>query len=314
LTQYHFLFIAAIMIFIDIIFNIYTKKTFLHSIRNAIISLIAVICAYFTFPAMLRHLLTGQHGLQTIEEGRVMAEQKGFVDGFIGFFNFLNKDIFGYSLIVIIPLIILLVIIKKINNKSNKSNLFSINEKYFICINLFTSFIFIIILSATTKFNAIRYLFPIYPLLFLIVYFLLNYFVKNQKGLIKYFAIISAILISILSLIHEPYYLYRRDKQYLEYFESNSNIPVVMVFDKKSITRTVNTFSMIKNNDKVMIIEKDHLQFLQDEYLIDKPYYLFIINFVDVNNVFNYIKNIRKDYKEPQHIYMDQYLSCFYIS
>ena len=204
MTQYYFLIFAF---FVCLLFGIkiISEKRFI-DLRNlffySIVS--AVLCVLF-FPYMLRHLVGGKRGKDSFVALVHFSEWIGDINDL---FTTMCKQLYiGKIGFAIIGLIIIYIIYKK------KKDI----KKEYMYIFFMASVLFFIMISKIAPFASDRYIFGIYPIVFIsTIGFVLkqidSIFVKNNKTV---FVILSCCMMLLTLgnyLINDVPYLYKENK------------------------------------------------------------------------------------------------------
>ncbi len=224
LTQYYFVFYAALLCFTFCIFLIFKKQWRSLSIfsSSAILGVVAFVAIY---PAALTHLFNSQkvNGTSVIENLFSFSQYPSRI------YNFLVNTIYGLPCAVLLGFFVAVIIMIKF--KKIKLSLFNIQSGAVI---LIPSFVTLFITAIISPYVAIRYAYNVMPVFVLTVSFLMILILKGGKVMVNFsklkkFVLISAVGIFTLisTSIFKPSYLYLEHENYNNIVNQYKELPVV---------------------------------------------------------------------------------------
>ena len=242
LTQYHFMLVAGFFSVILAI-NLINKKQFAMLFATFASGVLSILTSIIIFPPMISHIFGGANSTHSLSS---FSSADSFVEKVSKLFIGLYKAFFGPGIIVYLVLIIIGIIIliasKKLEKKSIKSFIFE-NHLYFLIL-LFV-IVYFILICCTVKLSFHRYLYNIYPFIFIVVICPI-YFIFTSIN--KYFAFVPILLMCILSVTttykNSPTSLNTEDALFSEYLRNNKDTKVILLYrtvDKSLNRNSVNT-------------------------------------------------------------------------
>ncbi len=242
LTQYHIIIVAGFFSLVLAV-NMIKRKSFPMLFATFVSGIFSILTSIIIFPPMISHIFGGgnsAHSLSSFSSADSFAEKVSKL--FIGLYKaFFGPGIIVYLVLIIIGIIILIAS-KKLEKKSIKSFIFD-NHLYFLIL-LFV-IVYFILICCTVKLSFHRYLYNIYPFIFILVICPI-YFIFTSIN--KYFAFIPILLMCILSVTttykNSPTSLNTEDALFSEYLRNNKDTKVILLYrtvDKSLNRNSVNT-------------------------------------------------------------------------
>lgn len=242
LTQYHFIIVAGFFSIVLAV-NMIKRKSFSMLFATFASGVLSILTSIIIFPPMISHIFGGANSAHSLSS---FSSADSFVEKVSKLYIGLYKAFFGPGIIVYLVLIIIGIIIliasKKLEKKSIKSFIFD-NHLYFLIL-LFV-IVYFILICCTVKLSFHRYLYNIYPFIFILVICPI-YFIFTSIN--KYFAFIPILLMCILSVTttykNSPTSLNTEDALFSEYLRNNKNTKVILLYrtvDKSLNRNSVNT-------------------------------------------------------------------------
>lgn len=242
LTHYHFMLVAGFFsVFLAV--NLIKKKDYCMLIATFVSGVISILTAVLIFPAMISHIFGGGNSAHSLNS---FAKVSTFAENLSVLISGIYKEFFGTGIIAYIILIVVGIFIlfasKKLAKKSIKEVVFD-NYLYFTFLLFVVIYYFII--CCTVRLSFTRYLYNIYPLIFIVIIspiYLL--FAKNNK----YLAFIPIVLMCILSITskykHSPTQLNVEDAQFIDYLDNFKDTKMILLYrtvDEKFNKNSTNT-------------------------------------------------------------------------
>lgn len=260
MTHYFFLVYAFFISLIYLIHLIIKKKNIITYTKTI---LIPIITGFITFPFAYIHIFKGYRG----EETQDNLVKSNIVENFKNIYDRFNKDIFYnmMPIIILITLILIIILLKK-NYKKIKNNVFMITL-------LIGTILYFILTLKIIPILSTRYFYPIYPLIFLIIYYIISKSINNKY--IKIGITTILIILSITTQIkYEPSWISQRtsnniDKNVIYVIKDDyttiSESQFLMDYNKIYYTNeNFDNYEIIENSDKDVIIKTDNIKLLEN--------------------------------------------------
>lgn len=283
---------------ICIIFVIYNIKNIKRLINLFIVAITSGISAYSIFPPMIKHMFFGYRGTQSIDNIKNFNLLE-YLNRIFDFIKIVDRDLFGGILLLLIIFIAILIIFKKPRKTFNK----------YLIITVPVFFFFLFVSKAGILVNN-RYLYPIYPLLYIILISLIYQLIFTTFKE-KY----SNIILLILTFTVSALTFYSADWQYLyrDYLKLENNIKdkyldtqCVYIYDNEILVHT--SIKEVENYKSVTFVKYDNLQ---EEFILnDNDIIVIISNNIDVSfqEIKKYFIGYSKYEKLGSFTYTDTYL------
>ena len=243
MTHYFFLVYAFFISFIYTIYLLIKKKNIFNYVKSMFIP---IILGFITFPFAYIHIFKGYRGNETTEN----LVKSNFIDNFKSIYERLNQDIF-YGIMIGVILLSIILIIKLIKYK--KSNA-SMN------IVMISTLLYFLITLKIIPILSTRYFYSIYPIIILIIYYLIDKSIKNKY--IKYSIVIILLGLSIISKIsYSPSWIGKSNL-------GNKNINVVYIIDNDYNTITDSQYLIKYNRVYYTNKEFDDYSIINDNVII----------------------------------------------
>ena len=252
MTHYFFLVYAFFISFIYVIYLLIKKKKIFNYCKSMFIP---IILGFITFPFAYNHIFKGYRGNEATEN----LVRSSFIDNFKSIYERLNQDIF-YGIMIGIIILIVILIIKLIKDK--KSN-------FYMNIIMTSTLLYFLLTLKIIPILSTRYFYSIYPIIILIIYYLLDKSIKNKY--IKYLGIFVFIILSIISkLNYKPSWIGKSDLK-----KSNTNVIYIISNDYNTITDSqylinYNKVYYTNNFTDYSIIDDNTIIKTEDTSILDK--------------------------------------------
>lgn len=267
LTQYHFVLIAA---FFSIVLAIHLliQKRYIQLILVFVSGVISIITSIIIFPALIGHIFGGANSMHSVPG---LAGTSTFAKNIPAlltglYYAFLGPGVIPYAILLVIGLIIYLS--RKDRIKKTFSTIFKNNYLYFLF--LACVLYYFIVICFTAKFSFNRYLYNIYPLIFILI---ISPICIIYKRVNKYLTFVPIVIVAILGIAttysHKPATLNVDSAPLIEYLNDNRDTKMILLY------RTTDD-SMIRNSERTSL------------WQLPTPMYLFKgmknMTFVDISN------------------------------
>ena len=250
MTHYFFLIYAFFISLLYLIYLLIKKKKVFSFIKTMSIP---IILGFLTFPYAYSHIFRGYRGTQSASN----LVKSSFIDNFKRIYERLNQDLF-YGIMFIVIIFIIILIIKLIKDRKNKP--------YMSIIMISTLLYFLLTLKIIPILSA-RYFYSIYPIIILIIYYLIDKTIKNKY--IRYSMIVILLALSIISKINyktdwiKEVNLKRVDADIVYIIERDyatiSDSQYLVNYNKVYFTKELKDYSIIDNNTIIMTNNIDDL-------------------------------------------------------
>lgn len=255
LTHYYFL---IFLFFLSLFFgmSLIFQKRFVESLFYGITLLAAGGVSYLLFPAMVDHIFHGYRGTASMA---YFVQTVNLSVRFRTFYEAFNQQLFGGFFLWIMVVGLLFLIIKA---GKEKISLKSIGQNPWTAV-IFAVICYFVIISKSAPIICDRYLFPIYPFLFLFVAALLfiiaeQFFQKKVILLVMTFTLLSASLFGY----HKTGvpYLYQSAKPIINLSKSYADRVCVIVY--RTPHTLLSSYMEFKNYKGLIFIPVNQLQLL----------------------------------------------------
>lgn len=244
LTQYHFVLIAA---FFSIVLAIHLliQKRYIQLILVFVSGVISIITSIIIFPALIGHIFGGANSMHSVPG---LAGSSTFVGNFPKLFTglysaFLGLGVIPYAMLLVIGLII--YIIK--NNRIIKSFDTILKNNYLYFLILLCVIYYFIVICFTVKLSFQRYLYNIYPLIFIVI---ISPLCIIYQRINKYLFFVPLVLAAILGITtthnHKPTSLNESTAPFIEYLNNNRDTKMILLY------RTTDD-SLVRNSEKTSL-------------------------------------------------------------
>lgn len=180
MTHYFFLVYAFFISSIYIIYLLINKKQILKYVKSMIIT---IILGFITFPFAYNHIFRGYRG----EETQTNLIKSNIIDNFKSIYERLNQDIF-YGIMPVIIVLIIILLIKLIKNKKSKN---------YMSIIMISTLLYFMLTLKIIPIKSTRYFYPIYPIIIIIICYLIN----NTNKYIKQTITLTLIILSVIAKV-----------------------------------------------------------------------------------------------------------------
>lgn len=250
MTHYFFLVYAFFISLLYLIYLLVTKKKLL----NYIITMgSSVVIGFITFPFAYIHIFKGYRGNETTEN----LVKSSFINNFKSIYDRLNQDVF-YGIMIIILIGIVILLIKLIRDKK------SIN---YMNIIMTSTLLYFLLTLKIIPILSTRYFYSIYPIIILIIYYLIDRSIKNKY--MKKSIVLILLVLSIISKInYEPSWIGKTNATHKDInvvyvidndYNTITDSQYLLNYNKVYYTRDFNDYSILDNNTIIMTSDLDVL-------------------------------------------------------
>ena len=178
---------------------------------------LAGLLALVTFPAMLERVFGGDRGAQSMEN---LKSFEGGEEGRLSLFlSFINKELFGGLALLVLGLCAVLLLYSLFAKKKVKTRALSFRGSLVL---LFPVLVYFFVIELTAPLQVSRYLYPLYPVIFVLVVawlgVLLEVVFPNRQ---KLAAVILAVTL-FLTVVSS--YFNRTERRYFEYLYPEAKV------------------------------------------------------------------------------------------
>ena len=198
LTQYQFVFIA---LFFSTIFGIYLimRKDFKMLLSTIFVGVLSVALSILLFPGMIKHIF----GKDAIHSVNLEISNSTILERLIKYSSTVYQSFFGKGIIIYILFLLIGIIVYFASNKKEKLKEIISNNKCFLLI-LLCSIYFLVAVLCTTRYAYARYLYNIYPLIFISISAPIYLLYRHIKPALKYISVILILIIAYASQHKTP--------------------------------------------------------------------------------------------------------------
>ena len=242
MTHYFFLVYAFFISLFYLIYLLISKKKVFSFIKTMGIS---IVLGFITFPFAYIHIFKGYRGSETTEN----LVKSSFIDNFNSIYDRFNQEIF-FGLMIIILVLIILLIIKLFKDKNSIS---------YMNIIIISTVLYFLLTVKIIPILSTRYFYSIYPIIILIICYLIDRSINNKY--IKQGMFIILIILSIIAKInYKPSWIGKSNLK-------NKDINVVYIVDNDYNTITDSQY-LIKYNKVYYTKEFKDYNILDDNTII----------------------------------------------
>ena len=255
LTQYHFMIIAGFFS-IFLLSHYYKYKLYKQFIATFLAGVLSIFTSVIIFPAMINHIFntsTSMHAINTLSKTETL------IDTFRELILGLNKSFFGIGIIIFIILILIGIVVLIIKKKLDFKNfLLFVKEHYLYFVFLLCAVFYFIVICFTVKFSFQRYIYNIYPLIYIII---ISPIYIIYKTLNKYLAFVAIVFAFILSLTtnykNSPTSLNVEDGLFSQYLYNNRDTKMILLYRTvdKELNRNSGNTSLWKMPSSIYIFK-----------------------------------------------------------
>lgn len=301
MTQYYFL---IYFVFCSFIYGIYLigKKRFREVILCVESVLLAAGLAVLLYPAMIWHIFFGYRGKESLDN----IGEKGFFANFRIFWGFLNKEIFGGILVIIILLMIAIAIFASISRKQR----YKIRYEYIVLGFSILGYIGIVAQVSTLKRD--RYIMNIMGISFVFIIAILYHLVTlYQKKLGRYVVVLVALVV-LLSYKNGIEFLYLNDTGHQEALKKKQSVPC-LYFYEGNIMYAMTDFYEMRYLDSVTFIPIDNVKNIKDNFASDKEAYWVYVATKNNKEVIKQIKEAKLGFSQGKEIFQNTFSNTYYF-
>lgn len=265
MTHYFFLVYAFFISAIYVVYLLIKKKKIFNYCKSMFIP---IILGFITFPFAYMHIFKGYRGNEATEN----LVRSSFIDNFNSIYERLNQDIF-YGIMIGIIVLVVILIIKLIKDKKSNSYM-----NIIICSTL----LYFLLTLKIIPILSTRYFYSIYPVIILIIYYLVDKSIKNKY--IKYSIVLILLVLSIISKInYSPSWIGKSNLK-------NNNINVVYIISNDYNTITDSQYLIKYNKVYYTNMEFNNYSIIDDNTIIKTD---------DISILYNIIENTEySDYEK----------------
>lgn len=289
LTHYYCIFYLVLISITYFGFQIKAKKKD-QGIRLLLLETLAGVISLVIFPAMIGHMFFGYRGTETISNS-LSLDLVETLSRFKDFILFLNRDVFGYVLPLIILVIILIKIIKPKHSISMGVDAFFL---------LIPSILFFLFVSKSAAYVHSRYITPVYyvflviviPLFFNAVKVVINN--KHTNTFIAAFLIVSI----IFQWINVNEQLYRETIPLINESKKYSSVNAVFVYAPEGTWTANAAFMEAINYNSITFINVVDIDKMSELYKYnDDDELIFIVAYTAMPYIVT-VENISSQYSD----------------
>ena len=307
LTHYYFL---IYLFFMCCTWGIllFFEKRFREILKLLLTIMLSGITALMIFPAMVQQILNGNRGVEAVDNLRNTSLSE-YIDRLSTFFGFINEQIFG-GLLPVIMVGFALALILGIRKKA----LF-VNKKIMLtavpCLGYF------IIVAKIAAYSYDRYIQPIYPVVAVLGCCMITYIwhtVFLNKKAIGLAVPISLAVITVFSLVRCRWtYLYRESEQLLARASEKSEYRCIYIYD--ALWKVQPSFYEMQNYKSVVFIAQDHLDLLDSLKLTEeKGLIVCIMDSCDAESIWKKLNTLYPVTGSPEILGQYFFATTYFIS
>ena len=225
LTQYQFVFIA---IFFSIVFGIHLiiKKDFKMLLSTIFVGILSIALSILLFPGMIKHIF----GKEAIHSINLETSNATLIERLIKYSSTIYQSFFGKGIIIYILLLLVGIIMYSVSKNKEKFVKIISNNKWFFLILLCGIYFFVAVLF-TTRYAYARYLYNIYPLIFISISVPIYLLYKHIKPKFKYICIILILVMAYASQYKTyPSSLNIGDNSFFSFLNTNRNTKMLSLY------------------------------------------------------------------------------------
>lgn len=229
LTHYYFIiYVGLICTAFGVVLII--QKRWKEMVWFCITMVLAGISSLLAFHAMVRHLLGGTRGAQSIDNLK-NASIADYGKQLINYFNVVNGEVYGGMILWIVVALCIITIVNVCIRKKQYVKVGNMTMQKFMIL-LFPSVVFFMFVAKSAELQSARYISPIFVVIYVLLWGMVLYVINNMK--IKG-CIVSVIAVCVLagSLKAPNSYLYDTSVDFLNTIENEyAGLDSVMVYTK----------------------------------------------------------------------------------
>lgn len=236
------------------------KKEWKSCIQFCLLMMAAAGTAILIFPSMMKHLFFGYRGEEAIQN---LKSGQGYLDRIKAFFGYINIQLFGSQLAIILLVMLLVVLCVSMQKENKHINISYVGEYLLLFIPLVLYFVLV---SKMAAFTVDRYLFPIYGAAYAAVFcgcwnVLSRCFAEKQKVL--FMSILLALVIQgSWNQIGWPYLYKGTDEIINTIKEEYADTDCVFIYSERFRAQykyrevgCYNTVTFVKDDDLLLLPE-----------------------------------------------------------
>lgn len=230
LTHYYCI---VFMVFISVVYGIWKlyEKQYKDLLYYGETMFLSGGIALVVFPSMLRHMFAGYRGEESIDN-LVNGSLEVYAERLVQYVMLVEKEVCGGGLILLVGIVVCSIrLVKTVKNRCTPPN-----EKVIMLLLLFPAGAYFLLVSKMAVYIADRYMFPIYGVLFVIVFSMMYYVVEKLEKDKQQIIIAGAL--SVIWLIGGMTEL-NKDKLFItppeikEKSQQYGNVDCVFVYDER---------------------------------------------------------------------------------
>lgn len=185
--------------------------------------------ALLLFPAMLQHIFTGYRGRQSFGNFKNVSVTE-YIKDLKKYFFYVNEHLFGEWGGLLLLIIVLIGIMSIINKKKNEYN--KLRMIRFAILGI-PSIMYLFLIAKIAVYKTDRYIFPVYAVIYTLVWMLFYETIKNIKKYKYHLLIISFVFVVVGSAKNTGFvYLYKETETLIENAKSYSDIDCLYIYDE----------------------------------------------------------------------------------
>lgn len=290
LTHYY---CVMYLVLIDIFSFLYIfKRDYKNGVMQLVVSIAAALGSIVIFPAMISQLLFSGRGVETRDNMANLTLSK-YIDQLKIMFRFPNRQLFGGGLLVIIVVFIIIQVVR-LCRKEELEN--CNNYSVILAIFILPVVIYFFILSRITVYADVRYIFPIYGVVYILGALLLHKIMSfiNLKVNTKYLIEIILVLLMLANSYRlQPWnYLFLNNPLIDEMMELQ-NVDVLVLYNEDTDWETTKVYRPVQSSKSVTFINSDNVEAYSDNDIFkNDELIVFSKSEDDIEKVFKMMPNI----------------------
>lgn len=224
LTHYYCIVYTVAISVIYCLYLLFTRKTWKVFLKYVVTMIFAAVCALLAFPAMLDHLFSGYRGTEAISN---LATSTGYLKNLYIFLDLFNTQIFGGFMWIFGLAAICIGLFSPVEFK-----LKTISWKWTVI--LIPVLVYFLLIAKVAPYQTDRYMFPIYPLVMILVLIPVFSFLENRfsgKNVIVLSCCLGAVIAGFSLGKTTWFYLFRDSLPLLTSASNHKNLDAVYIYE-----------------------------------------------------------------------------------
>lgn len=288
LTHYYCIVFAVL---ISAVFGVYQLicRQWKNVLLLCVSTMLAGRVAYRIFPAMTFHVFSGQRGTEALEN---LSNTSDYWNRLKCFYGFINKDLFGGYLAVVIIVLLPLLLVRILRDESEElpEKQSSADNKQWLrnMILLIPIGIYFLLVSKMAAYVAFRYLLPVYAVTFLVLMTLLTSTLRKWVSK-RNCVLVTCALVGIISVgtwQHASWeYLYLGTSDFLQTASQYSEVDCICIYDIPWKVHPM--FLEAKQYKSINFVNKDNTEVL--DRLIEENDNPVVLTVIGVDDKMQYV-------------------------